>query len=472
MIRKFIFLFSVMVFVLLGSCGHRQDSSVPDLDKVESHLIEKPQQTFELLNHIKKNIDGQPETTRMRYQILLFRAGDLLNIPHGSDSMMVQVAKYYEAEQDSEHLAEANYCLGRIYQDLNLYKRSLECFHKALDCVDKRKYELIGRINNEIAQIEYNSYSYQCALQAFQKALLCFQKCDDKKSIPNVYLNLGKTYQYLNRIGECYICQEKAYQCAKALHSQKALLNVYLEKIALCFRCNDYQRADSIYRKAEKELDGKMYRDYYGMVYMKSIIAEHRGNYDLARKGVLSVLNQGNEKNRSVFYRDLSDIYKNGFRDYRTALLYADSANSLIDTIRTQANDKEIRNMQYMYNYEKKEKENTILKVENLETRQKLFVLTILLLLILICGLFYIIKYRKRQQRVNKTMLEAKLMNEKSMEQIRVNALKIERLKDMNDELSMLKLETLNRHNEKINSEIKNRAEIWKVFRHSEAYTY
>ena len=80
-----------------------------------------------------------PEFTkgqRMRYQLLYHKAMNKAFIPFTSDSIMQEVADYYEHHGSANNQMLAYYVLGCVYRDMHEAPTALEYYNKATEQAD------------------------------------------------------------------------------------------------------------------------------------------------------------------------------------------------------------------------------------------------------------------------------------------------------------------------------------------------
>lgn len=115
------------------SCSQKKPSDRLGLERLDSLCDSIPKEVISRLDSIKDI--PMTETERHRYDLLLIKAKDKAYIPHTSDSLVLDVIKYYSGIENNIHLPEALYYGGRVYYDLGDYTRAIEFFQDALDAL-------------------------------------------------------------------------------------------------------------------------------------------------------------------------------------------------------------------------------------------------------------------------------------------------------------------------------------------------
>ena len=459
----------ILSIILLLSCNKKDNYHMP-FRTVEIILNEHPQKAYNKLKNL--NIKNAPDSLQMYYQILLCRAEDLCYVPHQSDSAMLNVAKYYKCEDYKVgHLMEAYYCLGCIYRDLHQAKDALKYYHMALDLVPYNKNNvLIGRIYNQMAQILEVGYSEKEALQAYQKSVYYFKKGKDYRVTPLAESDLARIYESTDDDNKrAIIYYDNAIRDAIKLNDNMIIASTMLAKIQFCMGYDDYKGARYIYNNAKRILPPKC-MNQYGFYICKGKLDYVDKNYQSAIRN-LNIAAQDIDKSRKAdAYLNLKDIYQNGLKDDSKALAYADSAINLIDSIRLEANDKEVHKMQALYDYKLVQNKNLQLSLENLESKYYLQIAIICILLLSSVWIIWLMQVKRKKVQLQKTIAEKDKQYRQSIDYIKNNEEIINKLKHENDELSSLRINYLKQNNDKIKLEVERQTDIWKDFRTCSIY--
>lgn len=465
--KKLLFkIFIILFVVVISSC--KQDHEI-SLQSIENLIFKNPKAAYRKLIKMDVSIKDKPDSVKMHYEILLCRAQDLCYVNHKSDSIMKNVIKYYEANHNQKYLMQAYYCMGCIYRDLYQSSKALDFFHKALNLsAYSRNYSLIARIYNQIGEIQTSISSYSLAKEAYKKALYYFIKANDIRTIPFSALDIA------------YICIDEdkgkykyyidiANQYSNKLHDRLLKLQILLRKTQLQMYMGDYNDAYKIMNEIKYKYPDICYKQQ-GFYLIHSQIDYYNKHYYAALKHAYIAIKDKDNNNRYYSYLLLSNIYNNGFKNYKKSLDYAVLGLNLMDTIREAENDKDIRRMQYLYNYEKTQKENAQLTLDNIRSKQYLGIVVIFVLLTLIVIILIVFRIRKRNEQLKKTVIEKQNMYEMSLKRIYNNETEISRLKQLNDKISKLKIQILEKSNNRLKENIKNQDLAWIALRDSPIY--
>ena len=129
---KHLFLLCLSV-LLLASCSSGRYPSA--LYVADSLSVAYPERAVALLDSLRPQMEQEGERVRMYYHLLCVKARDKAYLPHTSDSLVLEVLRYYEDKQDRRHLPEAYYYAGRVASDLGDAPQALDYFQQALDAM-------------------------------------------------------------------------------------------------------------------------------------------------------------------------------------------------------------------------------------------------------------------------------------------------------------------------------------------------
>lgn len=123
------------IAVLLSACGGRGEGewAHPTLQEADSLVEDAPGKALSLLRKDSAAICGQGKAGVMGLWLLKTHAEDKLYVTHLSDSIMQEVADYYDGKGTPAQRAHAHYVLGRVYCDMHLSGSAISSFAKALE---------------------------------------------------------------------------------------------------------------------------------------------------------------------------------------------------------------------------------------------------------------------------------------------------------------------------------------------------
>lgn len=459
----------ITLFFALSSCQH--ETKDYNLYSIEKEILTNPTNAYHRLDSVGKEIENAPDSTQMFFQILVCRAKDKCYIKHKNDSAMQKVVKYYKAHNDNEHLMQAYYCMGCIYRDLQKPDKALDYLHKALDCSEhSKKYELIARIYSQMGQLQQDGCADNYALDSYRKAYINFKRANEVKTLPFAMVDLANAYRMLNdSIHAIYYFNLAKKEVLKE-KEPKLLCKIYNARILFFLNCKDYNSVEKEYQESCRLMDFEDINQplFY---YIKSKIELRNGDIKSATDNALKSTEDVIIDNRYYAYKLLTDIYMKK-KDNEEALKYSIKAVNTLDTMYETYNGESIKRMQYMYNYEKSQKENAQLSIKSLETQRYLFIVFILFLVAAIFIILLFARNRKRRTQIDNMMKEIERKNAESEKQIKANEKMIEQMKETNEELTQLQIKLLKEKNERIKREMAEKETAWTKLWQSDVYKH
>ena len=184
---------------LIGLSGCVSKSYPEALRQAERCMEANPDSARLYLTTLDSVISAEPEETRMYYYLLKTKANDKMYVKHTSDSLMLQVVRFYEQRGDADKLMEAYYYLGSVYRDMNDAPRALKAFQQAAEAgKESSNYRVLGLINEQIGTLFAYQELYSESLNAITKAIQYYQINNDKDGIIYSYRNMARIYDRTN----------------------------------------------------------------------------------------------------------------------------------------------------------------------------------------------------------------------------------------------------------------------------------
>lgn len=428
-------------FCLLCLCSCKDHYAPRILTVVDSLTYVNPDSAIILLRQLESSIAKEPEATQMYYQLLIIKAEDKACITHTSDSLIKQVLNYYEGEKDKEHLPEAYYYAGRVYIDLGDAPQALAYLQKVIK-VSKgsTNYRLVSMTYNQIGVLYLYQRIYDKALDVFKGAYQYTTLSGDSTLIVYNLRNIGRAYTQLNNVDSTSYYYKRAGQIAEKINDPHLVSTVNQEMAGFYRHLGKYGKAFEILKAAHRpKSDPASYYTVLANLYYEA------GKIDSAQYYYTQLLSTGNSyDNKGGYYYDqqggckgLSKIARQQGR-LAEALGYMDKYLAYTDSLQ-KANDEEgVRNVNALYNYQLREKENH--RLEEIAQKQKIWIvllsasIVIILIIIFAAGIIY--RQRKKQRKIQAERQQEKLKEivdeqyRSSRQFIAENEKRIEKLKE------------------------------------------
>lgn len=124
----------VVILLVVVSCDERRDA-MKRLEEIDALTETKADSAAILLLQMEDEIAARKnEDVQAYYNLLTVKAKDKVFGKHSSDSLIMEVVRYYEEHQDMQHLPEAYYYVGRVNSDLMQSEKAILYFNMALLC--------------------------------------------------------------------------------------------------------------------------------------------------------------------------------------------------------------------------------------------------------------------------------------------------------------------------------------------------
>ena len=395
---KHLFLLCLSV-LLLASCSSGRYPSA--LYVADSLSVACPERAVALLDSLRPQMEQEGERVRMYYHLLCVKARDKAYLPHTSDSLVLEVLRYYEDKRDLRHLPEAYYYAGRVASDLGDAPQALDYFQRALDAMpEDGMIYLRDRVVSQMGTLFSAQGLYKEALKMYKKSLQCSEELKDSVGVIYSLRDIAYAYWCLGQNDSVLPCYNRAHRWSVKWGNPEliGLINIqladhYLEK-GLYDSVRIYLPRDFTYLSGENRNAAYAITAYY---------YEALGRQDSATYYYTQLLNNGDVYAKALAARylmqqaTLNHSSKEVAVSQDTYLKYADSVQYLTKT-------EAVARMHSLYNYRLRERENASLqKAYASQTRNLLFVSCCL-----VVALSAFLVYRQYQWR-NRKILAARL---------------------------------------------------------------
>ena len=284
------YLFFLSIAIGVFSC-----SRPPQELKTAEGLIETaPDSAFHILRNLSPNT-YKSDANRALYGLLMFRTLDQKLMSPPPDSLIDFSIHYYENHPDKDRLALCLLLKGRAYNNGAQYDKAMSFYLKAKDEVhDSNDSLLLGRINQNMGEINNIQGDYKLAREKYQKAYSYFNIPKFNKQAFYALLNIGRTY----------------------------------------YTAKNYTAAQEYYRRIITKAKDSFQT---GALYQEMGLNFHDSDqYDSALVYYRQILNYPNLKyNRATRYCSLSSLYFD-LKQYDSAFYYASRSLNFVIDFRTQ----------------------------------------------------------------------------------------------------------------------------------------
>jgi len=362
-------------------------------------------------------------------EVALKYANDALKIAEGNE--------IYSRKAASLHI------LGATYTVLGDYEKAISNLLESL-----RNYELLGdskgvaNTSNSLGILYFNQEDYKSAKKYYSKALGLIDSSEYAMSTGVYKLNIGEVYQATGENEKALRLEEQAYEIFKQLGDENGMAYALGVQGKVYYQLGNKNKAIDLTKQALGFLIDD--QDYLGAVeYLNFLVEVYIASNNLlsAEKNAQTALELSQQINSLKWkiksFENLSKIFYRK-EAYQLAYQCKDSAHHYEHQLMDKEKYRQISNLRIIYESEKKEQENKILRIDK-ELKQKqitqqqiLNVAIGIILVILI--VFAIITFRsKNQKQIANNQL--KIQNEEIRHQREEIETQSERLRSINTDV-------------------------------------
>lgn len=255
----------VMVFpLLMVSCSRGGKELAAKLHLADSLIEAEPDSGVALLVSLREQVEDASKANRYRYQLLLAKAMNKTYVPFTSDSVMKDVAQYYDRHGSPNERMMAHYLLGCVYRDLDSLPQALLEYETAISQADTTKADCdfltLSRVYGQATEAYYESYMPQNTLEAAWNYIRYGLRAKDSVGVISGYDFIADAYSLMGK-EDSEICYhekasrlyEKHQMLEEAAMSLGALIETYTKR-------KDLKNASRCLHRYEREsglFDGK-----------------------------------------------------------------------------------------------------------------------------------------------------------------------------------------------------------------------
>ena len=379
---------------------------------------------------------------------------------------------------DTSALSKLYYFKGSCCIDLEMYDSVIPYCEKArILAIQLDNKILIAKIKNLMANLYLDKDDYYMAMVALKDALVIFEEKGDKHDIGVVYNGLGLVYMNLKdydiaidyylkaneifdvpgaereqavinlNIAGCYVEKnnktkanayfQEALKTFRKVQDSAQIVATYINMSNACRKNKDSKQASSFLSQAMVLSQMMNNQRLYGTaLYNRGELLFDEGDFANAKnhveKGLVIFRKIGLREGEMSALETLSEIYgKQG--DYKRSMDYYKQFITVQNTLLNGNTRKQIADLQWKYNIQKKDLETKILEEKyKVKQRQTLF-LTIsfglFVIFVLLIGLVIRLGYKNLKKSVRLKEMENLHLNEKLLTDQKINHLEHLRMK-------------------------------------------
>jgi tetratricopeptide (TPR) repeat protein len=311
--------------------------------------------------------------------------------------------------------------LGVVNQHLGNYSKAADYYFRALRLAETQSDSTnIAMCYANIGTTYFDNSEYELSKKYLDKSILLYTSLNDSTNLSNCYINLGNVATHTHKYHEALLHYNKAILISEF---QQNLLNkafaiqsiagVYLIQNKTKIALEELSECIAIYSKTDNTKDLINCKIKLAEAYLQ----DHQ--YVNARRVAISALEQasssGISRKEADGYLILSKIYK-AEHDGQKAMEFLEKHYALKDSLFSITTEKNIQELNILYETEKKEQQIVQLEqekqIEHLKATRKLVNILILSIFLLFAALsgFIIARQNKIRSRERESVLNQKLL--------------------------------------------------------------
>ena len=392
----------LLVLTLLACTGHHYPTQLVVADSL---CAVNPDSALHLLKQYKDSIQTASTADRMYYHLLLADAMNKAYVDMSTDSILKEVADYYDRHGSANEQMRAHYLLGCAYRDMGEAPMALQCYQDAVDKADilgaNCNYSLLSKVYAQMGELFYLQNLVSEQVQMIHHSINCSLIAGDTLAAMYNYEQLCGIYEHSGKIDS-------------ALYVADSILNWYkthnyVEDAAITQgRASVFHILLSQTEKARKKMteyeihsglfdkDGNISKGREVYYYYKGLLHLQENNYDSAEYFFRKELKKGTDINNQIAgFKGLAKLFEIKHKS-DSAVKYYRYAYNMNDSAYAQLATQDIERIKALYNYSRSQNIAKVKSEEaNRERSKRLSIVAVFSILTIFCVLLIYYLYRK-----------------------------------------------------------------------------
>ncbi len=341
----------LMLLVLAGCTG---TSRQPQLVAMDSLLLSRPDSALTLL----RGMSFTDKADRMYHYLLLADACNKCYDTLPSDTILQEVADYYDRHGSANEQVRAHYLLGCAYRDMGEAPHALDCYQTAVSRADTTSsdcnYRQLMSVYGQMAELFYKQNLPQDYLEAINMSghldLLNHDTIGYLRSLElqaKAYDLMGDTLKLQETIRNIrHLYKKHGYiELSTSGNGTLAYIAILRGELSEAKELMDEYESNSGLFDSE----GNIIKGREGYYYTKGMYYQSQGKLDSAEYYMRKMLNTGNDVDA---YRGLLSVYREG-NDKDSLVKYVQLYEKAIDAYSNYLQIETVSQMSSMYNYQR-----------------------------------------------------------------------------------------------------------------------
>ena len=394
----------ILLLSLIGFTACRHHTAYPlAMQQAEQLMNTRPDSALTLLQGMADTLATLPEETRMYHQLLTIQAKDKQYITHTSDSLINRIVSFYEEYGNNDRLMMAYFYQGSTYRDMNDAPRALKAFHQAIDTGKETKnLTLLGQAYGQMGTLFTYQHLYDEALEAKQHTLDIYLLQKDNTRIPLTMRDIARIYDAKGLKDSARYYYQEGYRLASEQKNRKYMNSIISELGCMYVETGKKDTAKAILRHAvsvkPKASNALL---YLGMLY------KDEGQRDSALYYLERALNTND-----IWHQCKAHLYLSQLVEKTQSAFHKERYRVLQDSINRLSQTETIEKYHLLYRFQRAEKENDNLLLENQRKQLQVYGLLILIVLVLAASTILFVIYVKEKKTVQIQAIRYRMLQE------------------------------------------------------------
>ena len=398
--RSYNLILVLLWLMALASCRHYQYPLV--LQEADSLCSVLPDSAVSLLQAIAEEMEQAEEPVRMRYKLLTIKANDKAYITHTSDSLILTLVDYYKHGGDNTFLGEAYYYAGSTYRDLGDAPRALDYYQQALDAMPgEENLKVKSKVYAQMGVLFRQQKLYGEAIDMYYNAFICDSIQKDTIGLIYDLQDMGFAYRGLDKPDSTLFLLNKAHELTFIINNERMDNRITSQMASLYIRLGDLEKAKSFIQPSLNNPDRTNLSSVFAIA---ADIYYQIGEIDSAAYYYKVLIDKGTIYARCDAYYNLANIAQEQWKDSKESLKYINQYKQIQDTINSITATESVAQMNSLYNYQLRERENAKLQIQ----RQHYYILflgaSLIVIVLLVLGSYIVRWYVQRQRKYRETL--------------------------------------------------------------------
>ncbi len=356
--KKLVYILVTVLLVLTACTG---TSRHPQLVAADSLLLTQPDSALTLL----RSMSFSSTADRMYHFLLLADACNKCYDTLPPDSILREVADFYDRHGSANEQVRAHYLLGCAYRDMGEAPQALQCYQDAVDLADtisdKNDYRLLCRVYSQMAYIFYRQGLYHKHLELMKTSVNYAWRGNDTLAAVLNYENLVHSYRELDMPDSMLIVSENAYRLYTQYGYNKYAASALSNNFRILIKNREWEKVKKLMSYYELEsgfFDSSGNIEHGREIYynVKGYYHLGKGEFDTAEYFFRKELHDGKDfNNQNAGAYGLAELF-HILHQPDSAAKYYQYAYAMNDSMYAQKTTEEVARMQAMYDYSRHQK--------------------------------------------------------------------------------------------------------------------